>query len=279
MPPRIGMVTRTSAASTTSCGRPAPSPPSSTRRRRREVDVVHRGAAAWRRGRDAQAGRAPVLDERRRASRRAQHRQVERAAHRRAQRLPAPRIGRRFVEDDAGGAGGGGGANDRAGVARILQPRGGEHERRRRFEDRRRSLTDGRRALATTPVGEFTGESAFSTVPETSTICAPERLQPIDHASARVAVGGPQIAIFSTASFRGRRFAEQVPTVEQDHRSAAAGELAKLLDDGVLAAGNHGRRTAAGGEASMLLQCRSLSDEGKTSQAIRRRDWTASSAS
>jgi hypothetical protein len=60
-------------------------------------------------------------------------------------------------------------------------------------------VTDGMRALATTPVGEWTGESAFSTVPDTSITCAPARRKRSTTALS-FSVGGPQIAIVSTAT-------------------------------------------------------------------------------
>ncbi len=94
------------------------------------------------------------------------------------------------------------------------------------------------RALATTPVGEFTGDSAFKTEPDTSTTSAPLPLQAIDDG---LLLGGGRTAnrdLFDDDARVGG-LAEQMPAVEQHQRSGAARELAKLLDDGMLTAGDH----------------------------------------
>src|SRR5688572_20626461 len=52
---------------------------------------------------------------------------------------------------------------------------------------------------STTPVGEFTGDTAFSTEPVTSTMRAPLRRRRSTMIGS-FAVGGPQIAIFSTTT-------------------------------------------------------------------------------
>ena len=94
------------------------------------------------------------------------------------------------------------------------------------------------RALATTPVGELTGESAFSTVPDTSTTLRAGAPQAIDD-GLLLRGGRTADRDLLDRDARVRRFAQQVPAVEQHQRSGAAREVAKLLDDGMLTAGDH----------------------------------------
>ena len=211
----MGMLTRASAARQRSSGSPAPSPPSSTPsaavKSTSYIDAPPRGTVATMRTPAA----APVSIERRERAA-ADDRQMKRAAHRGAQRLPSPRIGRQLVEHDAGRAGRGGRSDDRAGVAGILQPGAASTSAGAGVSTDAASPT-GVRALATTPVGEFTGDSAFSTVPDTSTTCAPCAPQAIDD-GLFVRGGRTADRDLLDVDAGGRRFAEQVPAVEQHQR-------------------------------------------------------------
>jgi hypothetical protein len=89
------------------------------------------------------------------------------------------------------------------------------------------------RALATTPVGEFTGDSAFRTDPVTSITSAP--LVAGDRTNDLFfAVGGPQIANLSTTRWRPPLHRADA-AVEEHQRSCALASSRNSLTLGWLA--------------------------------------------
>ena len=257
MVPCIGMLTRASAALEQIAGQAGAFAAEQHRRRLREVDVVHRSrrrAARWRR-----------CERRRGASRRSASRARGCGRPAGETRCPSTRASAFHPHGSADSSSSTTPVAPAAAAERMIAPAlPGSCSRPRPARAPApasaptRTSTDGMRALATTPVGELTGESAFSTEPGH-----------LDHAARPTRRKRSTTAL----SRRGRRtadrdrldrdarvrgFAQQVPAVEQHQRTGAAREVAKLLDDGMLTAGDHALMVncaAAGHDNYATVRC------------------------